>query len=471
MATTRLISCHMGTGKTILASIKSSIDYGKNSEKTRDGELISSYECSPETADYEFFLSKKQYNFITGRTQDKKHDVLLYQIRQSFEPGTITPEKANQIGYELAMRFTKGKHAFIVTTHEDKAHIHSHIYFNSTALDCTKKFKNFWGAAFAVRRLSDQICIENGLSIIKNPKKNRKHYGSWLGDKKKLSNRDILKQDIDNILAKNPKDFEDFLCLMKDIGYTIKQGKNLTFSHSKFNRSIRCNSLKGNYTEEILKERIEKKIDEKQEELLDDNVNIEPVKINLIIDIQNSIKAKNSPGYERWAKVFNLKQAAQTLIYLQENNIDEYDKLTKSISQKNSMQSNLSEKIKVIEKRLNEIKDLEKHIGNYGKTKEIYMQYRKSGYDKDFLENFEEKIILHESAKKAFNALGVKKLPSIKALKTEYAELKSEKNELYNEYKKVKDEIKKLTIIKANTDRLLAYPKEEKRHQKKDFNR
>ncbi len=471
MAATRIMPCHIGNGKTILSSIKESLDYGKNPDKTRDGEFISSYECSPQTAEYEFLISKKQYEYTTGRSQNKKNDILFYQIRQSFKPDTIIPEKANQIGYELAMRFTKGKHAFIVATHEDKKHIHSHIYFNSTTLDCTKKFKNFWGSARAVRRLSDQICIENGLSIIENPKPNKKHYGSWLGDKKKPSNRDILKQDIDNILTENPKDFEEFLHLMKEIGYTIKQGKNLTFSHSKFNRSIRCSSLKGNYTEDILKERIEKKIDEKQEKFLDDNVNIEPIKINLIIDIQNSIKAKNSPGYERWAKVFNLKQAAQTLIYLQENNINEYEKLTNSISEKKSLQSSLSEKIKSIEKRLNEIRDLQKHIGNYGKTKEIYTQYRKSGYDKSFLESFEEKIILHESAKKAFNALGVKKLPSIKALKTEYAELKSEKNKLYSEYKKTKDEVKKLTVIKANTDRLLAYPKDEKSPQNKDFNR
>ncbi len=463
--------CHIGKGKTILSSIKSSLDYGKNPDKTRNGEFISSYKCSPMTAEYEFLLSKKQYEFITGRSQDKKHDILFYQIRQSFEPGTITPENANQIGYELAMRFTKGRHAFIVTTHEDKKHIHSHIYFNSTTLDCTKKFKNFWGSARAVRRLSDQICIENGLSIIENPKENKTHYGKWLGDKKKPSNRDILKQDIDNILDKKPKDFEDFLRLMEAIGYTIKKGKNLTFQHSKFNRAVRCNSLKGNYTEDILRERIEGKADENQKEFSNDSVNNKPVRINLIIDIENSIKAKNSPGYERWAKVFNLKQAAQTLIYLQENNIDEYDKLTNSISEKNSLQSSLSEKIKSIEKRLNEIRDLEKHIGNYGKTKEIYTQYCKSGYDKNFFREFEDKIILHQAAKKAFNALGLKKLPSIKTLKTEYASLKSEKNKLYSEYKKTKDEVKKLTVIKANTDRLLAYPKDEKSPQKKDLNR
>jgi len=125
-----------------------------------------------------------------------------------------------------------------------------------------------------------------------------------------------------------------------------------------------------------------------------------PVKINLLVDIENNIKAKNSPGYERWAKVFNLKQEAQTLICLQENNIDEYDKSENLVSEKNNLQNDLTMKIKSIEKRLNEIKDLEKHIGNYGKTKDIYTQYRKSGYDKDFLREFEDKIILHQAAKR-----------------------------------------------------------------------
>lgn len=463
--------CHIGKGKTILSSIKSSLDYGKNPDKTRNGEFISSYKCSPMTAEYEFLLSKKQYELITGKTQSKEHNILFYQIRQSFKPGTITPTEANKLGYELAMRFTKGNHSFIVTTHEDKKHIHSHIYFNSTTLDCTKKFKNFWGSSRAVRRLSDQICIENGLSIIENPKENKTHYGKWLGDRKKLSNRDILKNDIDNALAKKTKDFEEFLSLMKTAGYTIKQGKNLTFKGPKFERAVRCNSLKGNYTEEILKERIEGKFEIEEEKISDDNVNSEPVKINLLVDIENNIKAKNSPDYERWAKVFNLKQAAQTLIYLQENNIDEYDKLENLVSEKNNLQNDLTMKIKSIEKRLNEIKDLEKHIGNYGKTKDIYTQYRKSGYDKDFLREFEDKIILHQAAKKAFNALSLKKLPTIKMLKTEYASLKSEKNKLYNEYRKVKEEIKKINVVKSNADRLLAYHDDTKFRQDKDLNK
>ena len=108
--------------------------------------------------------------------------MLAYQIRQSFVPGEITPEEANRLGRELAMRFTKGNHAFVVCTHIDKAHIHNHIIFNSTSLDCTRKFRNFWGSTKAARRLNDTICIENGYSIVENPRPHGKSYNKWLGE-------------------------------------------------------------------------------------------------------------------------------------------------------------------------------------------------------------------------------------------------------------------------------------------------
>ena len=86
-------------------------------------------------------LTKRQYDLVNGRRQ--KSDVIAYQVRQSFKPGEVTPEEANRIGYGFAERFLKGKHAFIVATHTDRAHIHNHIIYNSTALDGTRKFKNF----------------------------------------------------------------------------------------------------------------------------------------------------------------------------------------------------------------------------------------------------------------------------------------------------------------------------------------
>ena len=141
LAATRLIALHKNKGKSVAACLKSRTDYAQNPDKTQQGELVSSYECSPLTVDEEFMLSKRQYELATGRRQ--KSDVIAYQIRQSFKPGEITAEEANKVGYELAMRFTKGKYAFIVATHTDREHIHNHIIYNSTALDSTRKFRDF----------------------------------------------------------------------------------------------------------------------------------------------------------------------------------------------------------------------------------------------------------------------------------------------------------------------------------------
>lgn len=111
MATTRIISMHVNQGKTIADCLTDRIDYSKNPDKTQGGELISAYECDPKTADAEFLYSKRQYQTITGREQ--RHNVIAYQVRQSFKPGEITPEDANRVGYEFAERFLKGRHAFL----------------------------------------------------------------------------------------------------------------------------------------------------------------------------------------------------------------------------------------------------------------------------------------------------------------------------------------------------------------------
>ncbi len=122
MATTRIMALHTGKGRSVARALRNITSYIENPLKTENGELISSFECSPESADAEFLLSKAQYLSLTGRSQGKR-DVIAYHMRQSFRPGEITPAEANRIGYELAMRFTKGRYAFIVCTHTDCKHV------------------------------------------------------------------------------------------------------------------------------------------------------------------------------------------------------------------------------------------------------------------------------------------------------------------------------------------------------------
>ena len=220
MATTRIMPLHIGKGRTESRAISEIIDYVANPQKTDHGRLITGYECDSRVADAEFMLAKRQYIAATGRVRGAD-DVIAYHVRQSFCPGEITPEEANRLGVEFAKRFTKGKHAFSVCTHIDKAHVHNHIIWSSVNLDCDRKFRNFWGSTKAVRRLSDTICIENGLSIVENPKPHGKSYDQWLGDQAKPSHRELLRAAIDNALAQKPGDLDELLKLLRESGCEV----------------------------------------------------------------------------------------------------------------------------------------------------------------------------------------------------------------------------------------------------------
>ena len=208
MATTRLMPLHTGKGRTVGQAISDIIDYTENPQKTDGGRLITSWQCDSRIADAEFLFAKNQYTQKTGRVRGED-DVIAYHLRQSFVPGEITPEEANRLGCELAKRFTKGNHAYIVCTHIDKAHIHNHVIWNSTALSQTRKFRNFWGSSRAVRRLNDTICIENGYSIVENPKRHGKSYNKWLGDKKKPTIK-ALNTEYAELLAEKKAAYADY---------------------------------------------------------------------------------------------------------------------------------------------------------------------------------------------------------------------------------------------------------------------
>lgn len=441
---------HQNKGKSIADCLADRTDYAKNPDKTNDGEYISSYECDPKTVQGEFLLSKRIYSDITGREQ--KNDVIAYQIRQSFKPREITPELANQVGYELGMRFTKGNHAFFVATHIDKAHIHNHIIFNSTSLDCTKKFRDFLGSGRAIRKISDRICLENGLSIIENPKRGKNHYGKWLGDKKPVSHSGKLRLAIDEILRKKPTDFEAFLSEMKLAGYEIKTGKHVSFKSENQKKFIRLRSLGKGFSEEEIKNVIDgkrpfadrKKVSEKPQ-----------FHVNLLVDIQAKLQAGKGAGYERWAKIFNLKQMAQTINFLTEKNLLSYEDLEKKAQAVTDNFNQLSAQIKAAEKRMKEIGNLKAHIINYSKTREVYTAYRKAGYSKKFYEEHTVDLLLHKAAKAAFDKLDSKKLPTVKALQAEYSVLLSEKKKAYANYHSAKKEMQNVLTAKANVDHLL----------------
>jgi hypothetical protein len=488
MATTRLIAIHINKGKSIAQTLSLRTDYAQNPEKTKPlgdtlstkpieniisdntayaanpdkthgGDLVRGYECDPHTVDEEFLLAKKDYEYLTSRDQGDKN-VLAYHIRQSFKPGEITPELALEIGYELGLRFTKGRHAFIVATHTDKAHIHNHIVFNSTALCHTRKFKDFWRSGMALQKVSDLLCLENGLSVIENPEPSKgRNYHKWLGDKEPTW-QNKLRQKIDEILP-SCTSFENFLAAMRAAGYKVKERrKNISLSAPGQKNFTRLNTLEGEHTEDAIRRRIEEYNKLRKSEKTAEPVIVVPIepatiKVSWLIDIQAKLQQGKGAGYEHWAHLFNIKEMSKTLLYLKEQGIDSYDELVEKAADASAEFSEVTAEIKTIESRQQEIAELQRQIGTYGKTRDTYNAYKRSGFDPDFYEKNRSAIALHEAARKHFDSLGVKKLPKISELKQEYAALQAQKKKLYVSYHVLKDKSRELLVAKHNAQRIL----------------
>ena len=460
-ATTYLKTHKISKGQTIAQSLRDRFDYGQNPDKTQGGELLSAYECDPVTADAEFLLTKAKYKTVTGREQRRDADVLCYQIRQSFKPGEITPEEANRVGCETAMRWTKGKYAFFVATHTDRAHIHNHIYYNSTSLDCTHKFRDFIGSARALRRLSDRVCLENDLSVILNPKLHSKgrflHYGAWLGADRQPSYQERLRLAINAALAKKPTDFDAFLRLMEESGYTVKHGRGgvISFLAPGQDRAtrLRASVLGEGYDPEDIQAVIAGKRPIPQ---VSREAAPVPHRVELIVDIQQRMAEGNGPGYERWAKVYNLKQMAAALQYLQEHNLTDYDSLAAMADQAAGRFHTLTAQIRQTEAELSKTSELMGAVVQYAKTRPVFDGYKAARYSKKYLAQHEAELSDYRAAKAAMSdLLGGAKLPKMDALKKQRRELAEKKKALYAEYRKAQADMRQTVAVKANIDHLL----------------
>ncbi len=450
MAATRLIALHENKGRTVSRCLKDRVEYAKNGEKTEGGEYVTAYECNPEIVDQEFYMMRSEY-LRNHRVPAK--DVIAYQIRQSFKPGEITPEEANAIGYELAMRFTKGDYAFIVATHTDKAHIHNHIIFNSVNIEGTKKFRDFFYSAAALRQISDSLCLEHGLSVIKpRPYSERNKRTDYPRGE---TFRAEIRRVIDEALKRKPKDMDELLRMLEEEEYHIRKGKRPAIKGKDRERFIRFSSLGSGYSVDDLERIIagetaaDPEIAKKNKEQRSED------KMDMLIDIQAKLAQGKGAGYERWAKVFNIKQVAKALLFLEQNGVRDIYTLTKKAKEASERFNSLSAAIKSAENRMSEIAVLKKHIFNYSRTKDIYVEYRKSGYSKKYFEAHREEIVLHKAAKQAFDEMKVESLPSIKELNVEYNTLLEQKKEAYKEYRQAKEKMTTWATVKYNIERFM----------------
>ena len=261
---------------------------------------------------------------------------------------------------------------------------------------------------------------------------------------------------IDNILLnEKPADFEAFLQKLEQQGYEIKRGKHTSVKGARQKRFIRFRTLGAGYSEDEIKAVIAGEAEHRPHQK-------QPPKekpFHLLVDIQAKLSEGKSESYARWAKRYNLKEMSKTLIFLQENKIGNIEEMQERVNAATARYHELGDSIKAAEQRMAEIAVLRAHIINYAKTRPVYDAYRKAGYSKKFLEEHREQITLHRAAKATFDEAGLKKLPKVKELNTEYSTLLSQKKAAYPAYRKARDEMQELMKAQKNVEIFFAEEK------------
>lgn len=432
--------------KAIRGTLSKALAYILNPEKTDEKLLVSSYGCASETAAREFEWTRK----IAEQKGMNPVRIIARHVIQSFEIGEVTPEIAHEIGKQFADEILGGKYEYVLTTHIDKDHVHNHLIFNAVDFVDYHAYKSYKRIYYDMREVSDRLCKENGLSVIPPSQNKGMSYKEYTEAKRGTSWKQKLKQTIDRLVI-TAKGYDDFLRLMQEAGYEIKPGKYISFRAEGQERFTRSKTIGENYTEERIKERIAGRTPRKSQR------QTTPKGISLIGDIQERIRLIDSKGYEHKAKLTILKEAARTLNYLTENNLLQYADLEKKVEDVHSSYDRTGKELKGVEARLREVQPLIKNISNYQRLKPVYDAFQKAKDKPGFKAKHEAELVIFEAARSTLLAMqGDEKLPSLKTLQAEQAQLFEEQERLYAERNRFKKEAKQIETIKSNVDTFLS---------------
>ena len=411
----------------IKSSLKAAIDYICNPAKTDGSLLISAYGCSAETADIEFSWTRQH-------AIDKGENLGRHLI-QAFAPGEVTPEEAHQIGLELAKEILGGKYEFVLTTHIDCGHIHNHVIWNAVSFTDHRHYHSNKRSYYEIRRTSDRLCKEHGLSVIVPGQEKGKSYIEHQAVRNGTSYKAKLKSAIDRLLPACA-DLEDLLRRLQEEGYEIRRGKYISCRASNQERFTRLKTLGIDYTEEALVARIAGRTRPSKCPKVRDS-SIQRIAV---------IQGNQSPGLQHWAKLQKLKEGAKTL---------NYEALDRSLAELNATVDASLASIKAVEARIAELNLIAKYAATYRKCRPVYNRYRKSDDKEKFLRGHESEIILFEAAARELKRLGAVPLPAAEKLEGELSELTVQKETLYAQYTAAKQQAKEYDTIKRNLDILL----------------
>lgn len=228
------------------------LNYTQNSDKTEHQLYVSGFNCIPQNA-YEIMMETK----IRWRKPVKDGNILAYHIIQSFSPGEATPDQVHQIGCEFAQRFLEDRFECTVSTHLDRGHLHNHIVVNSVSYKDGKMFRSDFDAYYkGIRKISDELCRENRLSVIETDGKG-KSYVEWLsGQTGKPTIRGMVRKNVEQAIAAADS-FDGFISELQSMGYTVKYGprvEHMAVRHKNAQRNVRIDRLDSRFSETALRE-------------------------------------------------------------------------------------------------------------------------------------------------------------------------------------------------------------------------
>ncbi|MCD7725874.1 MAG: relaxase/mobilization nuclease domain-containing protein [Clostridiales bacterium] len=444
--------------KHITTTLNKAIDYICNEKKTDEGILISSFACAPETADLEFSLTNQKYN--------RSGKCLAHHLIQSFKPGEVTPEDAHHIGEEWAQSILGGKYEFVLSTHIDRGHIHNHLIFNATSFTEGRKYNDCKRTLRFRMKESDRICREHGLSVIEE-KSGRRGVGKYEYEhiKRGTSWKEKIRIAIDDAVNK-ASDWDEFVTIMELKGCDCERNsygimKLRLLGQERF---VCINSLGEKYSEDIIRDRIERKDYYKnlnQQEQSNERYDKKRARqyhkknVSLIVDLQNNLQAQQSRGYRQALEINNVNQLFKTIAFLEQNDLASYTDFLQKYNSVKEQYDMIRNKLAPLEQQSLAVSEKIQYCQNFFKVaKNARMAIRNPA----MMGKYKNEVAVYNSCLRYFkeNNISIKGI-NLKELLNEQKQINATRREVANQLRALRTEMKNWNVIKANIDTTLGY--------------
>ena len=380
-----------------------------------------------------------------------KGNNLAFHLIQSFKPGEVDAETAHRLGQQFADEVLKGKYEYVISTHVDKNHIHNHIIFNAASFIDHHKYVSNKRSYHKTCRINNRICQENGLATSMPTNEKGKSYKENMEYHRGTSWKAKLCVAVDKAIWSSIN-YDEFLQKMQLAGYEIRQGKNLSFRAPEQRNFTYMKSLGNYYTEENVRARLEKN---RYKTKTPKHLSREA---RLYINISTYITTGNREGFERWAKLNNLKEAAHTFNYLSENNLLNYENFQQHISDVENSVKAADQRLEEISTELGTQKLIQKHCDSYRLCRKVIEDCKSAKSSKAYRTRHQAEYQLHDSLKKELQDLGVTRIPSSEKIQKKIENLELEQAATIREKQELQKKQKTLEVIQQNFTVLLAVP-------------